>query len=766
MHVLDGQLQDVPVGVPGELYIGGVALARGYWQRPALTAEKFLTHPRLGRLYRTGDRGRWRSDGVLEYLGRTDHQVKLRGCRIELGEVEAALRSHPGVAAALALVRTDPPGDPRLVAYVVAQGDGTAAEALRAHLRAKLPEYMVPSAFVLLEALPLSPNGKIDRKALPPPDRAGTESAGVYVAPRTPVEEAVAAVWAEVLGLPRVGAHDNFFDLGGHSLLATRVVSRLRDLFQTEMPLRSLFEKPTISALAEEVEHSCGLGEVSHAPPLQPFSRSGELPLSFAQQRLWFLDHWQPGSALYNIAAAVRLTGPLNVVALEQSLREIVRRHEVLRTTFAMVEGRPAPVFAEEPNLRLLLVDLSELAAGEREAEVELRAAEEAERPFDLAHGPLLRVTLLRLAPEEHMVLVVMHHIVSDGWSISVLNREVAALYEAYAAGQPSPLPELPVQYADYAVWQRRWLEGGSLNQQVAYWKERLAGATALDLPCDWPRPATPSYRGACLRFTLSAELAAAARALGRRTGCTPFMVFLTAFQALLHRYSGQDDICIGTPIAGRGRTEVEGLIGCFVNTLVVRGDLSGHPSFRDLLERVREACLGAYSHQYLPFERLVEELKPERDPSRHPLFQVMFALQNVPQQTLELPGLKITPRDVDSGTSKFDLTLRLTEQHSELHGELEYSTELFEGETAARLVGHLRTLLEAACADPELPLSRLPLLTPAEQTQLADWNATQVLYPQEHLLHRLVEQQVHRSPSASPIFRTLCPGAGGRRQG
>jgi amino acid adenylation domain-containing protein len=754
LHVLDRQLQEVPVGVPGELYIGSVGLARGYHNRPELTAERFVEHPQLGRLYRTGDVGRWQAEGVIEYLGRQDRQVKVRGCRVELGEVEAALREHLAVGEGAVVAREDVPGDVRLVAYVVPREVEAAApaEALREHLKGKLPEYMVPSAFVTLEALPLSPNGKLDHHALPAPEQALLGPGGSPVAPRGPVEEAVAAVWAEVLGVERVGIHDNFFDLGGHSLLATRVVARLREIFLTEVPLQSLFENPTVSALAEDVERRRGAGEGLEVPPLLPVPRDGELPLSFAQQRLWFLDQWEPGNPQYNIAAAMHLTGPLDPAALEQSLREIIRRHEVLRTAFATVAGRPVPVIAPEPDLTLPVIDLSDLAANERQAAVGRRAEAEARTPFDLADGPLLRATLLRLAPEEHVALVVMHHIVGDGWSIGVLNREVAALYAAYLAGQTSPLPELPVQYADYAAWQCGWLCGAALENQLAYWRDRLAGApAALDVPADRPRPPTPSHCGAAVRFDLPA-VAGRVRALARREGCTPFMVLLAAFQALLHRYTGQEDLCVGTPVAGRGRREVEGLIGFFVNTLVLRGDLSGDPTFAELLGRVRETCLGAYAHQDLPFERLVEELRPERDSSRSPLFQVMFVLQNAPQEALELPGLTVTPWDVDSGTSKFDLTLRLTERDGELRGELEYSTELFEDETAARLTEHLRTLLEAACTNPSLPVSRLPLLTDTEHDRLRQWNSTAVDYAQPHLLHRLIEQQARRTPQTEAV--------------
>jgi len=754
LHVLDKHQQEVPAGVPGELCIGGIGLARGYWKRPELTAENFVEHPVLGRLYRTGDVGRWLLEGALEYLGRADGQVKGRGCRVELGEGEGTLRQYPAVREAAVAARANAPGNICLVAYVVRRDAAThiSAESLRGYLRGRLPEYMVPSAFVFIDALPLTPSGKLDRNALPVPDRQSLDRTEAFVAPRTPTEEAVAAVWADVLGKPIVGAHDNFFDLGGHSLLATQVVARLREIFQIEVPVPSLFEHPTVSALSEEVERRRAADDVPHAPPFVPVARSGELPASFAQQRLWFLDQWEPASGLYNIAAAVHLTGPLDTEALERSLREIVRRHEVLRTHFAATEGRPVPVITEESSLPLPVIDLSDLPAGEREPEARRLAGEEARRPFHLAAGPLLRVTLLRLAPDEHVALVVLHHIVSDGWSVGVLNRELGALYEAYAAGRPSRLPDLPLQYADYAVWQRQWLQGDVLDKQLAYWKERLADIAPLDVPADRPRPSALTYRGASLRFDLPVGLAEQVRGLARREGCTPFMVLLAAFEALLHRYTGQDDFCVGTPVAGRRRAETEGLIGFFVNTLALRGDLSGDPSFRGLLGRVRESCLGAYAHQDVPFEHLVEELKPERDLSRSPLFQVMFVLQNAPQDALKLPGVTVTPWDVETGTSKFDVTLRLTDRDGELHGEIEYSTDLFEEATAERLAAHYQALLHGACADPATAVSQLPLLTKPEREQLSRWNATRVNYPQDELLHDLIERQVGRTPDGEAV--------------
>ncbi len=748
MHVLDGAGRETPVGVPGELHIGGVGLARGYHNRPELTAEKFIHHGQLGRLYRTGDLGRWLADGSLEYLGRLDHQVKLRGFRVELGEIEAVLCEQPGVRASVVLAREDVPGDKRLVAYVVLDAE-VPTEGLRTALRTRLPEYMVPSSIVVLESLPLSPNGKVDRKVLPAPESA--VSAASYVAPRDAVEEAVAAVWSEVLGVERVGAHDNFFDLGGHSLLATRVVSRLRDIFQIDVSLRALFECPTVSGLARQVAQQRATSERNQVPPLLPLPREDTLPISFAQQRLWFLDQWEPESPQYNIAAAVHLAGPLNLVALEKSLYATVQRHEALRTTFVGTDGKPVATINRETSFCFETIDLRTLPVGVRDIEAKRLASTEAREPFDLSHGPLLRLSVLQLSGEEHLVVVVMHHIVADGWSIGILNRELGAFYAEFVADRTPVLPPLPVQYADYAAWQRQWLAGDVLDRQLAYWSERLAGAPdALDLPTDHPRPPVPTYQGASVRFELPDGQAV--RDLARREGCTPFMVLLAAFNAVLQRYTGQDDLCIGTPVAGRTRPETEGLIGLFVNTLVLRTDLSGDPTFAELLGRVRDVCLGAYAHQDLPFERLVEELRPQRDSSRSPLFQVMFVLQNAPTDVLELPGLEASQSDVETGTSKFDLTLRLTEAGGRWTGELEYSSELFEPASASRLVGHFRTLLDAALSAPQQRLSTLPMLTEAEQQQIEGWNSTLVDYLQTPLLHRLFEQQVANTPNAEAV--------------
>ncbi|HST60111.1 MAG TPA: condensation domain-containing protein, partial [Longimicrobium sp.] len=625
LYVLDAGLRPVPLGVPGELYIGGVQVARGYQGRAAMTAERFVPDPFSteggARLYRTGDRARWRTDGAIEYLGRLDFQVKVRGFRIELGEIESVLRAYESVTDCVVVARADA-GETRLVAYIVGDAE---AEALRAHVRRSLPEYMVPAAFVFLDALPLTPNGKLDRKALPAPELASAEDR--YVAPRTPVEEVLAGIWAEVLRLERVGVEESFFDLGGHSLLATRVVSRIREVFGVELPLRALFEGPTVAELAVRVEELRRAG-LPMLPPVVPVDRTRPLPLSFAQERLWFLDRLEPWSATYNLPVAWRLAGGLDEAALERAVGEIVRRHQALRTVFGEENGSPVQVIAPFGGFTLPVEDLSELGDPDREAAVRQRAGEEARQPFDLAAGPLFRAVLLRLGAEEHVLLLSMHHVVSDGWSMGVLFRELSSLYAAYREGRESPLRELAVQYADYAVWQREQLDGETLDRQLSYWRERLAGAPSLlELPTDHPRPAVQTFQGAHEQVELSGELLERLQALGRSEGATLYMTLLSAFQVLLSKYSGSEDVVVGSPIAGRTRKETEELIGFFVNTLVLRTDLGGDPSFREVLGRVRGATLGAYEHQEVPFEKLVEELQPERSMSHSPLFQVMFTL-------------------------------------------------------------------------------------------------------------------------------------------
>ncbi len=771
LRVVDRSLRPQPVGVHGELCISGAGLARGYLNRPELTADRFVPDPWAvdpgARLYRSGDLVRRLPDGDIEYLGRIDHQVKVRGFRIELGEIEAALGALPGVREAVVIVREDEPGDRRLVAYVV----GTALVSLvpgdlRQALQNRLPEPLVPSAIVVLEALPLTVNGKVDRRALPAPHavrEAGDEAtSGVDLtsAPRTPQEEVLAGIWEEVLRIDRVGREANFFELGGHSLLATQVTSRVRQALGVEIPLRLLFEKPTVAGLAAEIEREVQARSGAEAPPrpsILPARRDGQLPLSFAQQRLWFLDQLEPGSPAYNMPAAFRLTGTLDVGALAHALAEIVRRHENLRTTFRMVGGEPTLSIAAPSEPFLPAVDLARLSEPSRTKEERRLAGAEARRPFDLARGPLLRATLLRLADAaaadtEHTVLLNLHHIISDGWSTGVLVRELGALYTSFVSGAPSPLPELAVQYADFGVWQRQWLSGEVLAAELAYWRETLADLPPLDLPTDRPRPPVLSSRGGFRSFALSSELSAGLVRGARSAGVSLFMELLAVFATLLARYTGREDLAVGSPVANRTSREVEGLIGFFVNTLVLRVDAANRPTFRELLSRVRSTAFAAFAHQDLPFEKVVEELHPERDPSRTPLFEVLFVLQNAPAEALRLPGLTLSPLPFEGGTAKFDLTLVLGQTAEGLGGGFEHNLDLFDAATIDRMAGHFKTLAAAVVANPEAPLAELPLLTPEEQEQLVEWSGQATDYPREASLYALFAEQVARAPDAVAI--------------
>ncbi|HZF07810.1 MAG TPA: amino acid adenylation domain-containing protein, partial [Thermoanaerobaculia bacterium] len=760
-YVLERGLTPAPVGVPGELYIGGPGLARGYLNRPELTAERFVPDPFGGsgalglRLYRSGDRVRYLPGGEIEYLGRLDHQVKLRGFRIELGEIESVLREAPDVREAVVLLRWDPPGDPRLVAYVVPAGEAPAASELRHYCEERLPEHMVPAAFAVLPELPLSPNGKLDRRRLPaPPLLHALEGLGRgdgFVAPDGPLEELLAGAWAEVLGLDQVSAEDDFFaDLGGHSLLATQVVARVRSLLGREVPLRSLFDASTVRDWAVALEApwpaEAGLLEAE-------ISRCAltTAPLSFAQERLWFLEQLTPGLAVYNVPLPVRLAGRLDPAALGRALRVLVERHEVLRTRFRAASGEPVQEVVPAGDFAFFLprVDLSGLAA--REGEAARLAAEEAARPFDLGRAPLVRARLLRLASEEHLLLLTFHHIASDGWSLGVALSEIAALYVG------EPLPELPIQYADYALWQRGALQGEVLARQLDYWRERLAGLPPLELPVDRPRPAVRQHHGGWVGVELPADLSESLRRLGREAGATLFMTLLAGFSAVLARYGGQDDLAVGTAVANRRRRELECLIGFFVNTLVLRADLSGRPSFGALLARLREVTLGAYGHQDLPFERLVEALKPERETGRNPLVQVMLVLQNTPLPRLTLPGIELAGVPVENRTAKLDLTLSLAERDDgRIGGVLEHDADLFTAATAARLAGHLARLLAAAVAHPDRPVEELPLLDAEERRQLLiEPNRTAVEWGPvaEHGVHGLFTAQAARTPEATAII-------------
>ncbi len=760
-HVVDARFEPAPIGVSGELLLGGAGVARGYLSRPALTAERFVPDPFAAgagdagsRLYRTGDLVRVLADGNLDFIGRLDGQVKLRGFRIELGEIESALLRHQGVAAAVAALVEAGPGagaGRQLAAYVVARAglandanDANAANdarraelarelvpELRRLLKAALPEYMVPAAFVLLDGLPLTAHGKVDRAALPAPDLARLAPPAAFTAPRTPLEESLCAIWADLLGVERVGVGDNFFELGGHSLLATQLVSRLADRFGVELPLRALFEEPTVAGLAERVAELLPAGTSGPGPlppPLLPVARDAALPLSYAQERLWFLDRLEPGSTTYHMPIALELAGRLSPAALAAALSGVVRRHEALRTTFVEVAGDPVQLVAPARLLAIPAIDLGSLPEPRRRQTALRLIAAAALQPFDLAAGPLLRPLLVRLGPELHVALLALHHIVADGWSMGILVRELGEIYAAALTGRAPALAPLAVQYADFAAWQRQWLAGPVLARQIAWWRQQLAGAPALlDLPLDRPRPALQTLRAGLLPVTLAAELSRGVAALGRARGATPFMVLLAAFAALLSRFSGQDDLVVGTPVANRNRTPIEGLIGFFVNTLALRVKLPADASFDEHLGRVREVALGGYAHQDVPFEKLILELQPQRSLAHSALFQAMLSVQNAPVGRLELPRLSLAPVPVELGRAKFDLSLDLAEVPAGLATLWEYDADLFDRATIGRLAGAFELLLAAAVREPRLPLARLPLLAPVQRHQLLwEWNDEQ----------------------------------------
>jgi amino acid adenylation domain-containing protein len=759
-YILDRELRPVPVGIAGELCVGGTQLALGYVNRPGLTAEKFVPHPFSraagARLYRTGDLARYLADGNVEYVGRVDQQVKLRGYRIEPGEIAAVLESHAAVSEAVVLLREEEGGDKRLVAYLVAtaEQEPPAVSTLRSHLKERVPEYMVPAAFVFLDAVPLTPNGKVDRRALPPPDLHGTHSEVGYIAPDNPIEELIAGIWCEVLKVERVGALDNFFELGGHSLLATQIISRLREALQAEVPLRLLFETANLRELARSIEASLLNEQGLQAPPIQTVSRDMALPLSFPQQRLWFLDQMSPGNNSYNIAAPVRLMGSLDTSALELALTEVVRRHEILRTNFLTVNGEPRQVIRESTVVEIPLIVLEGTSVDEKEAEARRLARAETGQGFDLARDPLLRVCLLRFGEHDHLLLLTMHHIITDGWSMGVLIRETALLYDAFQRHEASPLPALPFQYADFAYWQREWLQGDVLRTRVDYWKKQLDGAPAiLELPTDRVRPPLQTTNGASHATMLSQRLSSSLSELSRNADSTLFMTLLAAFQTLLYRYTNQPDIVIGTPIANRTRRDTEDLIGFFANTLVLRTDLSGNPSFRVLLRRTREVALQSYAHQDLPFEKLVEELKPERSLSHMPLFQVLVAFQNAPQTEFELPALELQNFNLPGQTAKFDLSLYIAESNEGLRLTYEYNTDLFNLSTIERLARHFETLLAGIVANPDEDINDLPLLDETERNRLlVEWTDTTRDYP-FRCLHEIFAEQAARSPEAVALI-------------
>ncbi|MCL3995529.1 non-ribosomal peptide synthase/polyketide synthase [Streptomyces lavenduligriseus] len=746
LYVLDGRLEPVPPGAVGELYVAGEGLARGYLNRPGLTATRFPADPfgRPGtRMYRTGDRARWRADGTLEYLGRADQQVKIRGYRIEPGEIEAALHRHPGVGAATVGAYEDAAGTRRLVAHVVGTGTGdravpppSAAE-LRAHLAGLLPAHMVPAAYVPLAALPLTANGKLDRRALPAPGPDGFAADAARTPPRTPAERLVAAAWTDVLDTDEVGADDDFFALGGDSILAVRVTSRLRAAFGTDISPRLLFTHSTLSGLAAELgEPRAGSTTADAIPATDPATPA---PLSYAQQRLWFLDRFEPGGTAYTTLSVLRLRGALDTGALGTALDGLVARHEALRTTFAEHEGQARQFVHPPRSVNLPVDDLADSAA------LDALLDREAATPFDLTDGPLLRARLARLAADDHVLVLAVHHIVTDGWSGGVLARDLGELYTAALEGRRPDLPGLPVRYADYAAWQRARTERAESG--LAYWREALDGVVPLELPTDRPRPAVRTRDGALLTFTLPAALTERLRERGREADATLYMTLVTACQVLLARWAGQEDITVGTVTAGRDRPELHDVVGMFVNTLVLRAQVRPDLPFRELLAEVRTTVLEASAHQEVPFERVVDAVQPERDTSRTPLFQVMVALHNLDAAPPRLPGLTVEPVTPPVRTATFDLAFDFVESEDGLTGHLEYSTGLFDADTAERLAARLRVLLEAAAEDPGRQVGRLPLMTGDERRQVLRHGRGATLPAPDTTFPALFEAQAARTP-------------------
>ncbi|SCK55851.1 non-ribosomal peptide synthetase [Streptomyces sp. WMMB 322] len=813
-RVLDGDGRPVPVSVTGELYIGGPGVALGYHGRPELTAHHFVPEPgNPGALmYRTGDLVRYRSDGRLEFVGRADSQVKIRGFRVEPGEVAAVLREHEAVSESVVVLREDTPGDRRLTGYVVpgtTTGDpGGLVGDLREWALARLPEYMVPASLAVLEAMPRTPNGKVDKAALPVPDGAARASADEFTAPRTGTEEYIAGLWKEVLGVERVGADDDFFVLGGHSLLAGRVVGRLSKRFGRRIPVRLLFDRPTVASLAQELDGSgeeqaaapapeaqetgretpdqasppapdgadapAGTGapapdgeakQREQAPrpgpdgpaPLPRLAAPGEdavlLPASLGQSRLWFLHELDPGSTrAYLMPAQVELDGPVDEPALTDALGRLAERHETLRTALVERDGELRQAVHPQVTVPLERIDLRGAGDGERDRETERILREAATRPFDLARAPLMRATLLRTGEERRVLSLVFHHAVCDRWSVSVLVRELVTLYESRLAGADPALPELPVQYGDYADWQRKHLTAPETERQLAYWKETLADLMPVELPADHPRPPVQTFRGGVRYRPVPAAVMRTLEHLGARSGATLFMVLLAAFDVLIQHYSGRQDVAVGSPVAGRGRPESENLIGFFVNNLVLRTDLSGDPAFTELLARVRETCLGAYAHPDVPFERLVDEVGAARDLSRTPLFQTVFSFGNVEVPQVRMGDADVRPFDIHSGTSKFDLVLEIVPRGDGWRAAMEYNTDLFEPATVDRMFDHYLELLQAVAQTPEAPLSGLPGLPASDREHLRSWSRGEVRPIPGVPAHVLFEEQAAARPGAAAL--------------
>jgi amino acid adenylation domain-containing protein len=719
VYILDPQKNLVPIGVAGELYIGGEGLAEGYLNRPELTNQKFILHPLENiKLYKTGDLAHYLADGNIQFLGRIDNQVKIRGFRIELGEIETLLNQHPELKEAKVIAKEYIPGEKRVVAYIIPHAKEEIVNKIRDYLKQKLPNYMVPSAFVTLESFPLTLNGKIDYHVLPAPDFSASQSN--YIAPITPTQKILANLWSQVLKVENIGIDDNFFELGGHSLLATLLISRIRQTFHQKIPLSLLFEYPTISQLSLAI----GITDQTHnslLPPIEPRQQQENLPLSFAQQRLWFFAQLEPNSTAYNMPFKLRLQGKLNITALEKSIAKIIQRHEILRTNFISKNGQPSQVINKNIDFQLSIIDLQFVPDEQREIECEKIAKIEAETPVNLANDVLFRVKLLRLKAESHLLLFNIHHIIFDGWSDNILQRELAALYQAFSTGNSSQLPSPSIQYADFTLYQHYWFTNEFLDSQFVYWKQQLGGILpVLELPTDSPHPQVQTYQGASHTLLLSSELTANIKFLCQKEGVTLFMTLLAAFKVLLSRYSGQEDIIVGTPIAGRDRTEIENLIGFFVNTVALRSNLSGNPSFRELLNRIRKVTLDAYTHQDLPFQKLVEELKLAKNVSHNPVFQVWFNMITLGQDSLKLNDLTVEAIPILETTSKFDLSLYVGEENNQIQLRFVYNTVLFNVDTIQWMGTHFQKLLEGISTHPEKTISSFSILTDTERNELS----------------------------------------------
>ena len=776
VYVLDETLKIVPSETSGEIYVGGAAVARGYLNRPELTAQKFIQAPfnPSERLYKTGDLGRYLADGDLEYLGRIDHQVKINGFRVELGEIETVLLQHHQVAQAVVIDREDTLGNKRLVAYFVTHSrDENLTVTLQQFLKDQLPSYMIPATFVVLDELPLSPNGKIDRQALPIPDYDGNERQTPFIAPRNQQEEKLAKIWHQVFGLEKIGVNDNFFHLGGHSLIATQILSRIRDIFEIEVSFKKLLENPTIGDLSQTITEQQQDKKTTSFKTIKPIARDGYLPVSFAQERVYFIEQLAPSITAYQFQDSLRIKGFLDVSILEKSISEILRRHEIFRTTFPSVAGKLVQVIHPPEPVTIPIIDLQNISKDKQQEEVQKLTEQAIHKPFDISQLPLIHWTLLKLNEQEWVLIHVEHHMVHDGWSFNLFLKELVTLYQAFSQGKPSPLSEPSLQFVDFAHWQREWTKTEEATAQLNYWHQKLAGSPPLlELPYDRPRSTEQTYQGGMVRMELPLDVCKTLRSLGRQEGVTLFMSMFAVFVAQIYRYTGQEDICVGSGVANRRLRETEGLIGMIVNNIVLRTDVSGNPTFKQLLEQVRQVTLEGYANEDLPFDKVVEVLKPVRHLSYNPLFQVMFSFHDAQLPDLNLSGLSIKLNEaVSNKSAKFDLDIVVIPRSEQRVGRnstsetkgietegitmvWEYNTDLFDESTINRMVEDYQTLLQGILANPNQKLSQYSLLTEQQKHQLlVEWNNTQAEYPKVNGIHQLFEEQVKKTPEAIAVL-------------